>query len=174
LVAKENKVTANFALVQPNLTDAPDIGLAIEQLFGSDKKPTLEEMGAAQPAMRGRMNRRDGQVDDGTFRSMLGPVIQKTATKEDVDKAALAVEELAAKNPAFKQRVAEVTNRIIDAGRLESYGTPAAQKYLTKWSKEFATETEAPEKPKDETENDSEAPKSDSESDAKPEAENNE
>lgn len=139
LVANENKVTANFALVQPSLTDAPDIGLAIEKLFGNDKKPTLEEMGASRPAMRGRMNRRGAQVNDGLFRSMIGPVIQKTASKEDVDTAAKKVEALAAKNPAFKQRVAEVTNRIIRAGRIATYGTPAAQEYLKKWSTEFVS-----------------------------------
>lgn len=138
LVGKENRVTANFAIVQPSVAaDAPEIGHAIVKVLGGEKRPTLEEMGGDRAAM---MRRRTAAQDDGTFRALLAPVIRKTATPEDVADAAKKVEDYAAKDEAFRHRVAQVAGRIIDAGRLENYGTPAAQEYLRKWAKEFAVQ----------------------------------
>jgi len=53
LVAKDNKITANFALVQPSLqADGPKIAQAIASA-GAFKAPTLEELERiAQPARR--------------------------------------------------------------------------------------------------------------------------
>lgn len=45
LVAQQNKVTANFALVQPSVAaDAPKIAEAIVAALGVGKAPTLEEL----------------------------------------------------------------------------------------------------------------------------------
>jgi hypothetical protein len=51
LVAKENKVTANFALVQPSLTEAPKILAKVVDLIGGDP-PTLEELQPPAPRKR--------------------------------------------------------------------------------------------------------------------------
>jgi hypothetical protein len=51
LVADKGQVTANFALVQPALTDAPAILAEVVKLIGGDA-PTLEQLQAAPP--RGR------------------------------------------------------------------------------------------------------------------------
>lgn len=133
LVGNKGKVTANFPLIQPSLAvDAPKIGLAIVKVLGGDKQPTLEEMGVAarRPGMQSRMN--------GIYRRMMAPVIQKTATPDEVKKAAEAVEKLAAKNAEFKARVAKAANLIVNSGRIKNYGTAEAQAYLKKWAKEFA------------------------------------
>lgn len=53
LVANENKVTANFALVQPALTDAPGILEEVVKLVGG-KVPTLEELQKDGAGKRGR------------------------------------------------------------------------------------------------------------------------
>jgi len=45
LVAKDNKVTANFALVQPSVTDAPRIAAEVVKLIGGPA-PTLKELEA--------------------------------------------------------------------------------------------------------------------------------
>jgi hypothetical protein len=167
LVAKENRVTANFALVQPSVAaDAPEIGHAIVQLLGGQKKPTLQEMGGERAAMMQRRPAGGGQ-DDGQFRALLAPVIRKTATPEDVAAAAKKVEDHAAKDNAFKHRVAEVAGRIIEAGRLDSYGTPAAQEYLRKWAQEFAApkdENNEDEKSKQEGNDDSQSGSEDDDS----------
>ena len=45
LVGKEDKVTANFALVQPSVqADAPKIAQAIVDVLGGGKGPTIEEL----------------------------------------------------------------------------------------------------------------------------------
>jgi hypothetical protein len=47
LVAKGNKVVANFAIVQPNETDAPKVLAAIAKVMGK-QPPTVEELGGAK------------------------------------------------------------------------------------------------------------------------------
>ena len=132
LVGKENKVTANFALVQPSVqADAPKIGLAIALVMGKDETPTLEQMGAGR-----QYAGRDARMkQDENLAPLLRAVIQKTASDQQVEKAAAAVEEYVAKNEAARKQVAEIANRIIKAGKLENYGTPKAQEYLTKWAR---------------------------------------
>lgn len=131
LVGKDNRVTANFALVQPSLPqDAPRIGHAIVKVLGGGDEPTLEEMGGSQWR---RMQRRRAAGDD-RFAALLRPVIRRGATAEQVTEAAEKVEAHAAENEAFRKRVASTAQRIVNAGRLENYGTPAAQAYLKKWA----------------------------------------
>ena len=137
LVANEGKVTANFPLIQPSIqADAPQIGHAVIKVLGGEHTPTLREMGF--------QDRRAMQSMDGMYRRMMAPVIQKTASPDEVDKAAKAVEELAAKNKQFRHRVYLAAKRIIDSGRLANYGTPQAQQYLTRWAKEFAPNRDQP------------------------------
>ena len=52
LVAKDNQVTANFALVQPSVAaDGPKIAKAIAEVLGDRDAPTLEQLQkASQPA----------------------------------------------------------------------------------------------------------------------------
>jgi hypothetical protein len=131
LIGKENLVTANFPLVQPSVAaDAPRIAAAIAEVLGREEQPTLADLGIDR--QQGRMPQ-----DDDRFRELLGPVIRKSATPDQVDAAAQKVEDRAAQDAAFKERVATVAGRIISAGRLESYGTPRAQEYLQKWAEEF-------------------------------------
>ena len=122
LIGNDNKVVENYALVQPSLnSDVLNITKAIAKLV-DEKPPTLAELG---------LSRLD-------LRRWLAPVIQKAATEAEVDAAAKRVEAEAAKNRPLRTRIYEVTNRIINAGKLENYGTEHAQKYFKKWAKEFA------------------------------------
>ncbi len=131
LVGKDGKVTGNFPLGQPSINvDAPKIGHAIVKAVGGKKAPTLKDMGYAG---RNMMARKMKSVD-GIYRSMMAPVIQKTATPEEVKKAATAVEEMAAKNEAFRDRVGKAANLIVNGGRLSNYGTETAQQFLKKWA----------------------------------------
>lgn len=135
LLIKQKYVVANFALAQPSPnSDVKKIGNAIAKMLGDEKMPTERELELGDNRMT--MNR--NQISDGDFRALLGPVIRKTSTPEEVETAAAKVEEEVKKNPALRKRLFEVTNRIIDAGKLENYGSEKAQEYLTKWSKELA------------------------------------
>jgi len=105
LVANEGKVIATFALIQPSIqSDGPKIGQAIEKALGIDKAPTLEEMGFQEPAMRTRKGQPSPE-QDGVYRSMMAPLIQKTATSDEVELAAKKIEDMASKTLWFRERV---------------------------------------------------------------------
>lgn len=133
LVGSNNKVTANFALVQPSVqADVPKIGRQIALAAGKDKHPTLAQMGVRQ-----RHNGQNGRMQDPKLRSLLSPLIQKTATAEDVKRAAEKIEAYAAERPLVRTQIGNIARRIVNAGVLERYGTPTAQQYLRKWAKVF-------------------------------------
>jgi hypothetical protein len=137
LVAKDNRVTANFSLVQPSVqADAPKIAAAIVDVLGGGKVPTLEELGAQgyTPATRPAAGAKE---PDPNLRSLLAPLINKDGSQEMVDAAAKKVEAYCAEHPDTKLQIGDIARRIIDAGKLENYGTPAAQEYLKKWAREF-------------------------------------
>jgi len=79
---------------------------------------------------------------DAQLRTLLQPVINKNATVEQVAKAAEAVEAYAKEHPQARLEIGRRTRRIIEAGVLENYGTPAAQDYFQKWAKEFVEDSE--------------------------------
>lgn len=139
LVGKAGKVAGNFALVQPSLqADLPKILESIASVAGG-KPPQLEELEGMREMMRNQPAR--GEAPD--LRSLLAPVIRLTATAEEVDKAAQAVEAHVEKDAAARKEVGRIANTIVDAGKLENYGTARAQEYLKKWAKAYG-------KPKDE------------------------
>lgn len=143
LVAKNGTVTANFPLIQPSVqADAPKIGHAIVKVLGGNDAPSLKEMGFQGARMQPRMANKDNQPrttpeQDAIYRSKIAPVI-RAATKEDVVAAANHVEQFAAENDWFRQRVHNASNLIVNGGKLSNYGNETAQEYLKKWAKEFA------------------------------------
>jgi hypothetical protein len=136
LVGKENKVTANFALVQPSLqADLPKILDEVVKVAGG-KAPKLEDL---VPNARAKdAPARPNAELDAKVRELLGPVIRLDTKDEDVEKAAKALEEYADKHEAFKKDVGRRAKLIVDGGKVESYGTAKGQEYLKKWAKEYA------------------------------------
>ncbi len=137
LVASKGVVTANFPLVQPSIqADAPKIGHEIVKALGGSEAPPLKEMGYEEPRMAMRRGEQQPELD-AQYRQLMAPVIQKNATPDEVAKAAAEVEAMAAKNPAFRQRVYNASRMISEGPRLGDYGTGEAQAYLKKWAKEL-------------------------------------
>jgi hypothetical protein len=127
LVAKDSKVTANFALVQPSIeVDAEKIAAAIVDVLGGGDKPTLAQLGVPRQG--------ESAVN---LRPVLAPLIQKTATPEDVDRAAAAVERAVADNPAAQRELGRIARTVVNSGKLDNYGTPPAQEYLRKWAEKY-------------------------------------
>ena len=64
VVAKENRVTANFALVQPGIADGAGVIGAIAKVIGDENPPSAEELNQANQARRGgdRRMRRERQM----------------------------------------------------------------------------------------------------------------
>ena len=145
LVAKDNRVTANFALVQPSIqADLPKILEAIAKVAGGpvarlDQLPGVQEM----------MNRQAAAPrEDPKVISLLRQLIQRTATPEQVDQAARSLEDYFQRNEAARKDVGRRARIIVEGGKLEDYGIPRARDYLRKWAKEHgevAKKTEDPE-----------------------------
>lgn len=138
LVGKDGQVTANFALVQPSLqADLPKVLKAIVAVAGGEA-PKLNEL----PGMAA-MAAKPGEQDP-RLRELLRPVIQKDASDAAVTKAAEAVEAFARENEAARREIGRIANTIIDAGKLDNYGTAKAQEYLRKWAREYGRPAAAP------------------------------
>lgn len=96
---------------------------------------------AAQAAIRKWLPpRRDDRPQEVNLRPLLVPLIQKTATPEQVQKAAEAIEQRIAEDRAARATLARITKTIVDAGKVDNYGTPAAQEYLRKWARDLNAE----------------------------------
>jgi hypothetical protein len=140
LVGKEGKTTANFALVQPSLaSDLPKILEEVVRVAGG-QVPKLSDLPGAAQMMRAENGRGEAAGPDAKLRSLLRPVIQKTASQEDVDKAAKELEQYVANNDTARIEVGRIANRIVNAGVLGNYGTAHAQDYLKKWAQEYGKE----------------------------------
>jgi hypothetical protein len=151
LVGNENKVTANFALVQPSIqADAPKIAKEIVDVLGGGEVPTLAELSEANPwtiagavaigVMEGLVDQR---VSDPQLDSLLRAMIQKTATADQVQEAIQAIEAYVADKPAAQQRIGDIARRIIDGGKLENYGTAPAQAQLKAWAEKYPAAKES-------------------------------
>ncbi len=142
LVANENKVTANFAIVQPSVqADVPKILKEVVKLIGG-KVPTLAELGAVryQQAKNAKNAKKRAQATRMApeLESLVRQLIQKTADADEVDEIAEKIEKFFEKKPEARRQVGQIAQRIIDGGKLKSYGTAKAQEYLKKWANQFA------------------------------------
>lgn len=133
VVAKDNKVTASFALVQPSIqADLPKVLKEVVAVVGGEVPkledlPELKEMTKARPAKEG----------DPKIPMLMRAVIQLKASPEDVDKAAADVEKYVKENEAARKEVGRIAKVVVEGGSLEKYGTAKAQDYLRKWAKEY-------------------------------------
>lgn len=132
LVAKNNQVVHNYALVQPSVeVDVPRIAADLAAVVGADP-PTREQLAIDGP---GRMQMRDGApAQDPAIRGLLAPVINKQATPEQVEQAVARAEAYFVEHPETAKQVGTIARRIIGAGVLERYGTPPARRALTRWA----------------------------------------
>jgi hypothetical protein len=125
-VAKEGKVTANFALVQPAVTDAPTIAEAICKAAGG-KAPNLKELEAL--AYPGQKPERDP-----TLVGLLRRIINKDATPDDVKQAAESVEKHVGEKKDLQKQLGEIAAVVVQ----NKYGTEAAQKQMKVWADKYA------------------------------------
>jgi hypothetical protein len=142
LVGKENKVTANYALVQPSLkVDLPKIVEQIIAVAGGEMPDMDKLVPSGGMAATGRPTETKPAQDvlprEFDPRSLLRLVIRKQATPEQVDAAAAKVELAAANDENVKREIGRIANTVMKSGKLKEYGTETARKYLEKWAKEY-------------------------------------
>ena len=133
LLSKEDKVVANYALVQPSLqVDLPKIVKSITEVVGGTA-PSLEEL-IGKDAMRAMQTDRKNQAPDmsGIMRSL----IQKSASEEKVIQIASQIEKQMQSDEAVQKEIYRIAKAVSGGGKLSDYGTPKAQEYLKKWADE--------------------------------------
>ncbi len=145
LVGKQGRVTANYALVQPSLqADLPKIIRSIVDQVGGEM-PNTEQLMALAPGMRqAEMKTERGGVDQDQLRGLLRPLIQKTASDEQVDAAAAAIESKIEADPAISREIGRIASTIVGSGKLENYGTPRAQSFLKSWAEKYGPRSKKP------------------------------
>lgn len=146
LVGNENKVTSNFALLQPSTqVDGPKILKSIVDVTGG-KVPTIASLEGEKYTGRtpARPNARAANQTDPELGTLLRAVINKQATEEQVAKAVAAVEKYVADNPKVKPQIARIATTIVNSDKLANYGTPAAQEALKAWKKKYGEKKRAP------------------------------
>ena len=130
LLSKDDKVVANYALVQPSLqVDLLKIVRSITEIIGG-QVPTMEEL-IGKDALRAMQS----DIKKGTAPDVSGlvrPLIQKTATDEQVTLLADKIENAMKADEAVRREIYRIATAVADL----AYGTPKAQEYLTKWAKE--------------------------------------
>lgn len=134
VLSKEDKVVANYALVQPSLqVDLPKIAMSIVDLIGGPN-PTMEEL-VGKEVMR--MSQGDAKgIKPPDMSGMVRPLIQKTATESKVDQLAEEIEKAMKADTAVRREIYRIATAVTGGGKLTDYGTPKAQEYLLKWARE--------------------------------------
>lgn len=145
LVIEAGTVTANFALIQPSLqVDLPIIAEAIVERIGGDK-PELKQLLADEPQMQRATTNPAGNPNEGVdmerLRSLVRPLIQLSATDEQVDEAAIAIEKEINSDPKIRREIGRIATTIVGSGNLSNYGTPRAQAILKLWAEKYGTVT---------------------------------
>lgn len=148
LVAKDNKVVGNFALVQPSVTDTPKIAEVIAATVDA-RAPTLKELEALAAPRRStdakptrpapnEKPRPGKRPEDPRLVELLRGVIRPQNEPDDVKKATEAVEKYVADDKAKQLELGEAAKFIESLG----YGTDPAKKQLRQWAEKYG----APEK----------------------------
>ncbi len=152
LVAKDNLVTSNFALVQPSLqADLPKVLEGLVSVVGGTI-PKLEEL-EGMPAMRQReSNRESNRGGNGeqrpNLRPLLQPLLNKQASADEIDAAAAVVERAVAEDMAMRRELGRACKTIVDANVLQNYGTVKTQEYFKKWAEAYGNQSTDIDQPK--------------------------
>lgn len=139
VIANSNKVTANFALVQPGVADVTNIVAAIAKLIGDERPPSQAELQArrapAEPAMTrpaaaqrpmtnaAAQNIPGAAPTDARLLTLLRSFIQPTNSKEAVDKVLADVRAYVRESDELKKQTVGGWVRVIYL----KYGTDYAR-----------------------------------------------
>ncbi|MBI3858563.1 MAG: hypothetical protein HY293_22995 [Planctomycetes bacterium] len=162
LVARDNKVHANFAIVSPNETDAPKIKAAVDEILkvpgpaptGSadelrEQVMKLQEEVAAlreeltalrlKTEQAGRPAPRRAEMErpkeDEQLVNHCRRLIQPRATQEQIDAAVKDIEAYLGTNDELKKQYAAILGRVLDLKYGNEIGQATMRKQLEKYGK---------------------------------------
>ncbi|HEV7406236.1 MAG TPA: hypothetical protein VGO11_25030 [Chthoniobacteraceae bacterium] len=144
VAAKDNVVTANFALVQPGIADAPKVIAALAKTCGDAEPPNVEALTAKLPGARaqGDMKAKEpfpGAVPtDAKLNGLLREFIRPTNDDATADRVLAEVKAHIAGNADLKKQALDGWTRVLHFG--DAYGTP----YSRKIGQEFLDGLKAP------------------------------
>ncbi len=141
LVANDNTVTANFALVQPSVSEAPKIASHLAKLLDQPAPTAQEIQKLAYPGqrMQGRPNMRRG--DDkppardeaarrpGELRGLMTNVIASDISEEELRAAVKAVDNWVGDKKERRAQLVRMANAVLQRG----LGSEMAQDSLKAW-----------------------------------------
>lgn len=131
VAAKENKVTANFSLVQPGIADAPKVIEALARAGGDTSPPTVEQISERQAARSGGGRERAAQMQ----RPAAG---MDRGRAEPVDFSKFDLNSEAGLRDAVRALMAEVRGLRTQVAELRGRGAPPArQDTATKPKEDF-------------------------------------
>lgn len=149
VVARENKVHASFALVQPGIADGGSVLGAIARLIGDENPPTAEQLKAeqekGQPMKRGTTPAAPGAKDpfpgavptDGKLNSLLRQFIRPTNDDAAIDALVTELRAYVKNSPDLTKQAVDGWTRILHFG--DHYGTAYSRKQgqalLDEWKK---------------------------------------
>ena len=133
VMAKDNVVTANFALVQPGIADAREVIAALAKTSGDADPPSLDVLSARPPGNgrpRGEMVRKEefpGAVPtDAKLVGLLRNFIRPTNDDATVDRVLAEVKAHIAGDDDLKKQAVDGWTRVLHFG--DRYGTAYARK----------------------------------------------
>ena len=158
VISKENRVTDNFALVQPGIADAPKVLAALAKVSGDTNPPTVE---ALLPAARAeRMAARPGRErmqapansepfpgavpTDEKLQGLLRQFIRPTNDDATVDRVLEQVKEHIKDDANLKNQAIDGWVRVLHFG--DRYGTAYARKVGGEFLQNLQKEKPASEK----------------------------
>ncbi|HEY8749514.1 MAG TPA: hypothetical protein VIM11_16140 [Tepidisphaeraceae bacterium] len=155
LVAKEGRVTANFALVQPGIADAPAVIAAMAKASGDANPPTAEVLRErrlkatggsstrraaasmpSRPAATGQKTELPGAAPtDAKLLAMLRSFIQPDNDDAKVDRIAREVEDYVKDNPELTRQAVGGWTRVLYLKYGTEYARNAGQKLVERLKK---------------------------------------
>ncbi len=138
LVAKSNEVTANFALVQPSVTEAPKIAGELAKLI-NQPAPTSEQLAKFVSPRGGDMQRPMQRADSGErgsadrgetdLRTLMRGLISSQDKEENLAAAVKAIETWVGEKPDRKAQLQRMAGAVLERG----LGSEKVQAQLKQW-----------------------------------------
>lgn len=143
LIANENQVTANFALVQPSVTEGPKIAGELAKLL-NQVAPTSAEFEKLAYSGGGMARRKMAKKPEepsrpaGDLRSLMKNVIAADVSESDLREAVNAIDRWVGDNRARRVQLGQMAGAVLERGM----GSRLAQTQIKAWHEKYGNKEE--------------------------------
>ncbi|MFT5299767.1 MAG: hypothetical protein ACI87E_002453 [Mariniblastus sp.] len=140
LIADDNQVVANFALIQPGAhVDGPKILAAIAKTMGSKEQPDINQYLPNNQAAQDTPI----AIDPGLM-AQIKKLNAKQASTEQIGEALTEIETMVKDNKALQRQLGTILSRWVQTKRIDSLGDASHQTKLNEWAKAFSPKMNRP------------------------------